>query len=54
MEELGDVLAKIGHNETAEKLYLKIFETLDQKSVIGNYGEINLKLGRVYTALKKY
>ena len=54
LEELGDELARIGHNETAEKLYLKIFETSNQKNVVANYGDINLKLGKVYTALKKY
>ncbi|KAL4497056.1 hypothetical protein ABPG72_002212 [Tetrahymena utriculariae] len=54
LEELGDELAKIGYNETAEKLYLKIFEVSDQKQVISSYGEINLKLGKIYTSLKKY
>jgi hypothetical protein len=54
LEELGDELANIGHNETAEKLYLKIFDISSQKNVIANYGEINMKLGKVYTSLKKY
>lgn len=51
LEELGDELANIGHNETAEKLYLKIFEASKE---IPNYGEVNMKLGKVYTSLKKY
>lgn len=55
LEELGDELTKIGRNETAEKLYLKIFDVIsNNKVVLPNYGELNLKLGKVYTSLKKY
>ncbi len=55
LEELGDELVKYGYNDTAEKLYLRIFESSHgQKNQLTNYGELNLKLGKVYFSLKKY
>lgn len=55
LEELGDELIKLQQYETSEKLFLKILETAgENKTTLSNYGELNLKLGKVNLSQKKY
>jgi len=55
VEEIADNLVATHNYETAEVLYLKIMEVSEKNQIdIENYGELNLKLGKVYSELKKF